>query len=103
MRSIFLACGAAVLLAACAQSEWVRQDTDEATLDQDLQSCQQRALVQARKLSQLRQSPTVVATPQGGAVVAPPAAPAIDPAVQWDALLSCMREKGYQRSPQASR
>jgi hypothetical protein len=91
-----------VLIAGCAQMEWLRPDTEPATRDEDLARCEQHARSSASRLSPREHAliPSVSVSPSGSASVQmpPPYAPD-DLALESDLLTSCMHTKGYRLAP----
>ena len=89
-------------LAGCAQLEWQKPDTDPAQsarqTDADLEQCEQRAMLAARRHSSIgTQIPTVIGSRSGPVTVMMPAFNAApDPGVQQTFLSDCMRAKGYR-------
>ena len=87
------------LLAACSGLQWERANTDTATVDEDLQRCELQAMAYGRRSSGTMDQPAVIVSPRGevGVAVSPSVVWNIDPAAQYDALIACMRDKGYRQ------
>ena len=93
------------LIVGCAQLEWLRPDTEPATLDEDLARCEQQARLTASRMSPSAYGsmPSVSVGPGGIASVQmpPPYAPS-DLVLENDLLTSCMHAKGYRLFPAKS-
>jgi hypothetical protein len=88
-----------LLLTGCAANlHWEKPGVDAASLDQDLQQCEQRARLDARREEIPRlDAPLVLrADPQGRPVVVPTSQRSTDRFLaEHDFTGACMRAKGY--------
>ena len=92
------------LIAGCAQLEWLRPDTEPATLNEDLARCEQQARLSASRMSPPANAiPNVSVSPSGDVSVQmpPPYVPS-DLVRENDLRASCMRAKGYRLVPAKS-
>lgn len=88
-------------LAGCAELRWQKPDTDPVQAarqtDADLEQCEQKAILSARRLGSINtQVPTVVGSRGGPVTVMMPSFnPGPDAGALQTFLSDCMRAKGY--------
>lgn len=89
---------AVLALGGCANLQWQKADADAVQTDHDLELCQQKAALSARRLSSTTgQFATVVGGPGGPVTIMTPSPGAnTDLAAQQSMLSDCMRAQGYR-------
>lgn len=86
-----------VPLAGCAVLNWQKPGGDPAQAAKDLDECQLKSTLSARRAGGMgSQAPVIVGTPSGPVTVMPPAFNAASDPVALQSILSdCMRARGY--------
>ena len=87
-----------VPLAGCAALTWQQPGVDPAQAAKDLDQCQQKSMLSARRAGGMgSQAPVIVGTPTGPVtVMSPTFNAASDPVALQSILSECMRARGYQ-------